>query len=98
MRGAGRTLLITPADILLLEAAGNYVEIHTAQAKHLIRGTLAAWEQKLASLGFVRIHRSRVANKAQVGALQPTASGDFEVTIAGGQSLQRSRRFRANLA
>lgn len=98
VRDGGRTLFITPADILFLEAAGNYVEIHTAQAKHLIRGTLAAWEQKLASLGFVRIHRSRLVNKAQVGALQPTASGDFEVTIAGGQSLQGSRRFRANLA
>lgn len=97
VRDGSRTLFIAPADILFLEAAGNYVEIHTAAATHLIRGTLTAWEQKLAGLGFVRIHRSRLINKAQVGALQPTASGDFEVTIAGGQTLQGSRRFRANL-
>ncbi len=97
VRDGGRTLFIAPVEILFLEAAGNYVEIHTAQAKHLIRGTLAAWEQKLASLGFVRIHRSRLINKGHVGALTPTGSGDFEVALTSGQTLQGSRRFRANL-
>ncbi len=97
VRDGGRTLFVAPADILFLEAAGNYVEIHTAQAKHLIRGTLAAWERKLAGLGFVRIHRSRLVNKAHIGALQPTGSGDFEVSLTGGRTLQGSRRFRAIL-
>ncbi|MDP3458290.1 MAG: LytTR family DNA-binding domain-containing protein [Hyphomonas sp.] len=98
VRDGGRTLFIAPADILYLEAAGNYVEIHTAQTKHLIRGTLAAWEKTLAGLGFVRIHRSRLVNKAHIGALQPTGSGDFEVALGGsGRTLQGSRRYRANL-
>lgn len=98
VRDSGRTLFIAPANILFLEAAGNYVEIHTAQAKYLIRGTLAAWEKKLAGLGFVRIHRSRVVNKAHVDALQPTGSGDFEVSLDGiGRTLLGSRRYRANL-
>nr|WP_291202093.1 LytTR family DNA-binding domain-containing protein [Hyphomonas sp.] len=56
-----------------------------------------AWEQKLAGLGLVGIHRSRLVNKAKIGALQPTASGDFEVTIGGRRTLQGSRRFRAGL-
>ena len=97
VRDGGKTMFIAPADILFLEAAGNYVEIHTATARHLIRGTLAAWEQKLSGLGFVRIHRSRLVNKAHVLALQPTGSGDFEVSITEGRTLQGSRRFRANL-
>jgi len=45
----------------------------------------------------VGIHRSRLVNKAKIGALQPTASGDFEVTIGGRRTLQGSRRFRAGL-
>ncbi|MFN7168251.1 MAG: LytTR family DNA-binding domain-containing protein [Pannonibacter sp.] len=97
VRDGGRTLFIAPADIFFLEAAGNYVEIHTAKAKHLIRGTLAAWEQKLTGHGFARIHRSRLVNTVHVAGLAPTGSGDFEVTLLNGQTLQGSRRFRAGL-
>jgi hypothetical protein len=98
IREGGRTLFLAPADILFLEAAGNYVEVHTAAAAHLVRGTLAAWDQKLAPLGFVRIHRSRLVNKAQVSASESTGSGDFEVTLSNGKKLQGSRRFRAGLS
>jgi hypothetical protein len=97
VREGGRTLYLPPAEIAWLEAAGNYVEIHTASATHLIRGTLAAWEQRLTGLGFVRIHRSRLVNRSHVGALEPTGSGDFEVTLTNGRKLQGSRRFRAGL-
>lgn len=98
VREGGRTLFLAPGDILFLEAAGNYVELHTPTGKHLIRDTLAAWEQKLGGLGFVRIHRSRLVNKAHVAALEATRSGDFEVTLSGGRKVTGSRRFRANLS
>lgn len=97
VREGSRTLFLAPADIFFLEAAGNYVEVHTATGMHLVRGTLAAWEQKLSALGFVRIHRSRIVNKAHIDALQSTGSGDFEVTLSGGRKLSGSRRFRAGL-
>lgn len=98
VRDGGKTLFVAPADILYLEAAGNYVEIHTAAAAHLVRGTLAAWENRLAAHGFARIHRSRLVNRVHVAALAPTGSGDFEVTLTSGRTLQGSRRFRARLA
>lgn len=95
VREGGRTLYLPAAEIRFVEAAGNYVELHTAGATHLIRGTLAAWEQRLVPLGFARIHRSRLVNKAHIAALEPTGSGDFEVTLTDGRKLQGSRRFRA---
>jgi len=98
VRDGGKTLFLQPADILYLEAAGNYVEIHTKAGTHLVRGTLAAWEQRLAGQSFARIHRARLVNRVHVAALTPTGSGDFEVTLAGGRTLQGSRRFRASLA
>lgn len=97
VREGSRTLYLPPPEIAWLEAAGNYVEIHTASATHLVRGTLAAWEQRLGGVGFVRIHRSRLVNRTHVGALEPTGSGDFEVTLTNGKKLQGSRRFRAGL-
>lgn len=97
VREGSRTLFLAPADILFLEAAGNYVEIHTATGTHLIRGTLAAWQQKLAALGFVRVHRSRLVNKAHITNIESNGSGDFELTLTGGHKLAASRRFRAAL-
>lgn len=97
VREGGRTFYFSPGEILFLEAAGNYVEIHTAAGTHLIRGTLAAWQQRLAALGFVRVHRSRLVNRAHVTAIESNGSGDFELTLTGGHKLTASRRYRAGL-
>src|SRR5262249_12341754 len=94
----GATALFLDADeILRVEAAGNYVEFHTAGKTHLVRGTLAAWEAKLAPLGFVRAHRSRVVNRARIRAIKPTPSGDLIVTLDDNSEIAASRRFRAGL-
>jgi hypothetical protein len=97
VREGSRTLFLAPADILFVKAAGNYVEIHTATAAHLVRGTLAAWQQKLTALGFVRVHRSSLVNKVHVTAIESNGSGDFDLTLTGGQKLTASRRYRAGL-
>lgn len=97
IRDGARVTLIEPARIAWVEAAGNYVEIHVGGAIHLARGTLAAFEEKLASRGFVRIHRSRLINRARIAAFKPTPSGDLEITLDDGRVVAGSRRFRAAL-
>ena len=95
VREGGRTLFYSPADILYLEAAGNYVEIHTATGVHFVRATLASWQQTLSAAGFVRVHRSRLVNRKHIAAIEPNGSGDFELTLANGHKLAASRRYRA---
>jgi hypothetical protein len=97
IRDGTRTILIEPGDIAWLEAAGNYVEIHAGGASHLARGTLAAFEQKLAGRGFVRVHRSRLVNRKRVAAFKPTPSGDLEITLDDGRTIAGSRRYRAGM-
>jgi hypothetical protein len=97
VRDGGAAVFLAPADILFVEAAGNYVEFHTATRTHLVRGTLASWEMRLAARGFVRVHRSRLVNRAAIGAIKPTPSGDIEVTLTDGRALVGSRRYRADL-
>lgn len=97
VREGSRTVFLAPGDILFLKAAGNYVEIHSVAGNHLIRGTLAAWQQKLTPAGFVRVHRSSLVNKAHVTAIESNGSGDFDLTLTGGQKLTASRRYRAGL-
>ncbi|MBC7769794.1 MAG: LytTR family transcriptional regulator, partial [Phycisphaerales bacterium] len=51
IRDGGAAVFLGPDDILFVEAAGNYIEFHTAGRTHLVRGTLAAWEARLAARG-----------------------------------------------
>jgi hypothetical protein len=97
IRDGGRTFFVPPAEIMLVEAAGNYVEIHTADKTHLVRGSLATYEARLAAHGFVRVHRSRLVNRARIRAWKPTASGDLELTLDDGRAVAASRRYREAL-
>jgi hypothetical protein len=76
----------------------NYVEFHTAGRAHLVRGTLASWESRLVAQGFIRVHRSRLVNRARIASLKPTSSGDLEITLSDGRTVLGSRRYRAVLA
>ncbi len=98
VRDGARVLMLEAAAIRWIEAAGNYVEIHTANGRHIARGTLASFAERLEGAGFVRIHRSRLVNPESVSGYQPTASGDVEVEMSDGTKLAGSRRFRAALA
>lgn len=95
IRDGGRVTLLDPAVIGWVEAAGNYVEIHANGATHLVRGTLAGFEERLAAHGFVKVHRSRLLNRTKVQSFKPTASGDVEITLDDGSVIAGSRRFRA---
>ncbi len=98
VRDGAAAVFLSPSDITHVEAAGNYVEFHTATATHLVRGTLAAWEARLVARGFIRVHRSRLVNRSKIDALKPTPSGDLEITLSGGRTVLGSRRYRAVLA
>ncbi len=97
LRDGGASVFLPPGDILFVEAAGNYVEFHTAAKKHLIRGTLASWETRLSPQGFARVHRGRLVNRARIRALTPTPSGDVEITLDDGRVVAGSRRYREAL-
>jgi hypothetical protein len=98
VRDGGGAVFLAAAEITDVEAAGNYVEFHTGAKTHLVRGTLASWEARLTARGFIRVHRSRLVNRAKIAALKPTPSGDMEITLADGRTVLGSRRYRAALA
>jgi DNA-binding LytR/AlgR family response regulator len=98
VRDGASTLYLAPAEVLMVEAAGNYVEFHTAGRTHLVRGTLAAWEAKLGARGFVRVHRARLINRAHVAATRPTPAGDVDITLDDGRIVGGSRRYREALS
>ncbi|HVY86335.1 MAG TPA: LytTR family DNA-binding domain-containing protein [Caulobacterales bacterium] len=97
IRDGATAVFLPPADILWVEAAGNYVEFHTVGKTHLVRGTLASWETKLVMHGFARVHRSRLVNRARIRGLKPTPAGDLEIAFDDGRTVAGSRRYREAL-
>lgn len=92
----GRTHVVALADIHWLEAADNYVAVHTASAAPLLRRPLASL---LSDLGdaFVRTHRGAAVALAQVQALEAGNSGDGQVLLRDGSRVPYSRQYRAAL-
>lgn len=98
VRSDGRTLFLEPGAVTHVEAAGNYVELHRAGDRPLLlRGTLGDFEARLVPYGFVRIHRSRLVQRARIASFESTSSGDLRVVLDSGQELAGSRRFRDKL-
>ena len=85
------------AEVVWVEAAGNYVELHRGADGLLHRASLADMERRLANAGFVRIHRSRLVRRDAVAAVESKPTGDFVVRLRDGRELSGSRRYRRPL-
>ena len=89
---SGRRLLSIPVqDIAWLEAAGNYVEVHSTQGSHLLRQPLKELESLLGVNRFLRSHRSALVNAAMVRAVR-RHEGGYQVELSDGSRAPLSRR------
>jgi two-component system LytT family response regulator len=93
----GRVLFLRPEHIDWLEAADNYVRVHTRDDSHLVRDTLSEFETRLDPARFARIHRSAIVNLDRVKELQPLFHGEYSVLLENGTRLTLSRRYRDRL-
>lgn len=91
---AGRTSYLKRSDIVVVEATGDYVRLHTLSGSHLVRTPLSALEERWTEAGFLRVHRRYLVNRAKVQALN-TSAGRIEVELAGGKVVPVSRRHTA---
>lgn len=97
LRSEGRVRLIDIADVDLILAAGNYVEIHAGGKRHLLRETMTSLEARLDPRRFIRISRAAIVSIGQIREVQPLFNGDFVVLLKNGAQVNGSRRYRAAL-
>lgn len=88
---------VPASTVLRAEAAGNYVELVTAEGRYLHRTTLLKLEEELRPLGFVRVHRGHLLSRGAVARVQPTPSGDAVAILCNGDEVPVSRRYRGAL-
>ncbi|BAT58008.1 LytTr DNA-binding domain protein [Variibacter gotjawalensis] len=95
LRDGSTNVRVDPADIVSVASAGNYIEYGMADgAKHLIRGTLQAEEERLARFGLVRVHRTRLVNAKRLRRVTTLSSGGFEAEMDTGEIIAGSRSYR----
>ena len=96
-RKFGREYVVDPADVVWIEAAGNYVNLHCGEDVFPVRGSMAAMEKSLDARRFVRIHRSAIVDVGRIETIVPLDSGDYTLRLKDGGELRLSRRYRARL-
>jgi DNA-binding LytR/AlgR family response regulator len=82
------------AEVECVNAADNYIELHTTTGTWLDRMTLSAFLAHPAARSFVRVHRSCAVQPSRVLALEPLGSGDAQLRLASGRCIRLSRRYR----
>jgi len=58
------------ADMLWLEAQGDYVKVHTPEKSFMVHTTLKSIEDKLPPQRFVRVHRSFVISLEKIDKIE----------------------------
>jgi len=91
----GTTRMLPRSSVRWVEAQGDYARLHTADASHLVRVSLATLADRWADAGFVRIHRSYLVQIRLIAELRLTGSG--YVVAVDGVELPVSRRHTREL-
>lgn len=78
-------------DIQYLEAADDYVKIHTAEGQYLKNKTMAYFERLLDSKQFVRTHRSYIVNVQFITRLEPYEKENHLAILHTGEKVPVSK-------
>lgn len=97
VRANGEIYFVRVEDVDWIDAEGNYVALHAAGRRHLVRDTIKSLEGRLDPAKFVRVHRSAIINVDRLRRLQPYFHGEYVITLQDGTKLTSSRTYSDRL-
>lgn len=97
VKAKGRVLFLDLAEIVAVQAEGNYVSLRHRPNSYLLRESLSSMAEKLKPYGFIRIHRSAVVNISAVEEIQPLPTGEYRLRVKGGKEYLVTRTYKDNL-
>ncbi|MCK9408729.1 MAG: LytTR family DNA-binding domain-containing protein [Bacteriovoracaceae bacterium] len=97
IRSAGKISFISVNDILWIEAAADYIILHTRNGKQTTREMIGSIEQQLDPSRFIRIHRSTIVNLNIIRELRPEHHGEYTAILDQGTTLTVSRSYRKKI-
>jgi two-component system LytT family response regulator len=97
IKDKGRIVFVDVAELVSVEAHGNYVLLQQKAGTYLLRETISGIAEKLRAHGFIRIHRSVLVNVAFVDTIQAEPDGDYVLRTKTGKQYHVTRTYRDSL-
>lgn len=97
VKTAGKIKIIPVDDIHFLEAADDYVKIHTKEGGFLKNRTMAHFEKSFDGNVFVRTHRSFIVNVQQITRIDPYEKENYIAILKNGKQVSVSKSGYAKL-
>jgi two-component system LytT family response regulator len=91
VKNGSKIKIIPVHDIFYLEAADDYVKIHTQEGYFLKNKTMSHFEQVLDGQQFVRSHRSYIINVQQITRIDPYEKDNHVAILRSGVKVPVSR-------
>ncbi|HWI91113.1 MAG TPA: LytTR family transcriptional regulator DNA-binding domain-containing protein [Flavisolibacter sp.] len=91
VKTAGKIKIIPIPEILYLEAADDYVKIHTKEGAFLKNKTMGFFENSLPQDQFVRIHRSYILNVQEITRIDPYEKENHLAILRSGARIPVSK-------
>jgi len=89
-----KKIFLLPVDnILIVQGAGDYVELTTDEGSFLKRESLSKMVDMLAPKIFQRVHRSTIVNLHAIRELEPKGKGDYTLILKSGSKIAASRSY-----
>ena len=91
VRNGSKIKIISVHDVFYLEAADDYVKIHTSEGYFLKNKTMTHFENSLDSHQFVRSHRSYIVNVQHITRIDPYEKDNHVAILRSGAKVPVSR-------
>lgn len=94
VKDRGKIFRVEVGSIEYIEAAGDYMCIHTGDNSLILRETMKDLEKRLDPRNFQRVHRSVIVNLNQVRQVRPHTNGECFLSLDSGAEVKVSRSYR----
>jgi two-component system LytT family response regulator len=91
VKNGSKIKIIPVHDVFYLEAADDYVKVHTTEGYFLKNKTMSHFEQSLDGSQFVRSHRSYIVNVQQITRIDPYEKDNHVAILRSGAKVPVSR-------
>ena len=94
IKDGGEVSRVPVSEILWIDAAGDYMCVHTHKDTHILRKTMKQLEVFLDPRQFIRSHRSTIVNKSYIQKFCSQLNGEYYLVMNNGKELKVSRSYK----
>jgi two-component system LytT family response regulator len=97
IRDGGSTTWVPQEEIDWIDAAGDYMCVHSKGETYILRQTMKKLESELDPDILQRIHRSTIVNVNRVREMHSHINGEYFLTLDNGHTVKLSRSYKDKL-